>query len=122
MLSRVGDFQWGEIVIDAGAETALRQQSVSLLPAGVKEVSGQFQRGDIIYIVGEGGQRVACGIANYASTDVNRIKGVQSNHIQSLLGYHYGQEVVHRNNLVLLTESTNTGGRPKAMDARSRAT
>jgi glutamate 5-kinase len=102
MLSRVRDSQWGEIIIDAGAVQVLQQQNVSLLPAGVKEVKGRFQRGDIIYIAGERGQRIACGIANYASADISRIRGFRSDRIQSILGYHYGQEVVHRNNLVLL--------------------
>jgi glutamate 5-kinase len=102
MLSRLQDSQWGEIVVDAGAVRALRQQSVSLLPAGVRGVKGDFQRGDIVYINGEAGESVACGIANYRSSDIARIRGLRSDRIQSTLGYHYGQEVVHRNNLVLL--------------------
>jgi glutamate 5-kinase len=122
MLSRVRDSQWGEIVVDAGAVQALQEQNVSLLPAGVKDVKGEFQRGDIIYIIGERGQRIACGIANYPSVDIARVRGFRSDRIQSILGYHYGQEVVHRNNLVLLTESTSTGGKPTDMDTRSRPT
>ena len=102
MLGRVKDSHWGEIVVDDGAIRALSEQSVSLLPAGVKDVRGEFQRGDIIYITGEGGQRIACGIANYTSADVARIRGFRSNQITGILGYQYGQEVVHRNNLVLL--------------------
>ena len=92
----------GEVFVDAGAASALETAHSSLLPAGVHEVKGQFQRGDIIYIVGMEGRRIACGIANYASEDVARILGVHSHQIQGALGYHYGQEVVHRNNLVLL--------------------
>ena len=61
-----------------------------------------FQRGEIVSIVGNGGDRLACGITNYSSKDVDRIKGLRSDQIQSILGYHYGQEVIHRNNLVLL--------------------
>lgn len=102
MLSRVQDNRWGEITVDDGAVRALRKQSVSLLPAGVKEVKGDFLRGDIIYISGEKGQRIACGIANYTAADIARISGFRSDRIQSILGYHYGQEVVHRNNMVLL--------------------
>ncbi len=102
MLSRLQDSQWGEIVVDAGAARALREQTVSLLPAGVRQVKGDFQRGDIIYINGEDGESVACGIANYRSSDIARIRGLRSDRIQPTLGYHYGQEVVHRNNLVLL--------------------
>ncbi len=96
----------GEIVVDAGAASALREQSRSLLPAGVSGVQGNFQRGDTVYIVtppeAPGPSRVACGIANYGSADVERIKGIRSDRIQEVLGYHYGQEVVHRNNLVIL--------------------
>ncbi len=107
MLSRVLDSNWGEVVVDAGAAEALVQRSVSLLPAGVKTVTGDFQRGDIIYIVleyaaGEQGRRIACGIANYSSADITQIRGLRSGQIPGVLGYHYGQEVVHRNNLVLL--------------------
>jgi glutamate 5-kinase len=81
---------------------ALQKQGVSLLPAGVMNVKGQFRRGDIVYINGEGGNRVACGIANYTAADIARISGLRSDRIQGILGYHYGDEVVHRNNLVLL--------------------
>ena len=92
----------GEIVVDAGAVQALRKRNGSLLPAGITGVNGDFQRGDIVYILDQGGRRIACGIANYKSEDIRRILGVRSNRIQSILGYHYGEEVVHRNNLVLL--------------------
>ena len=96
----------GEIVVDTGAAAALRDQSRSLLPAGVSGVQGDFQRGDTVYIVtptgGPSPARVACGITNYGSTDVERIKGIRSDRIQEVLGYHYGAEVVHRNNLVIL--------------------
>jgi glutamate 5-kinase len=122
MLSRVRDSRWGAITVDQGAEQALRNQSVSLLPPGVKDVKGQFQRGDIIYITGEDGHRIACGIANYAASDIARIMGYRSKRIQGILGFQYGQEVVHRNNLVLLTESTSTGGRPTDTDTSSRPT
>jgi glutamate 5-kinase len=102
MLSRVRDSQWGELIVDAGAASALQDRSVSLLPAGVRAVHGEFHRGDIIYISREPHQPIACGIANYNSVDIARILGYRSDRIPGILGYHYGQEVVHRNNLVLL--------------------
>ena len=102
MLSRVKDSQWGEIEVDGGAADALRHRHVSLLPAGVRSVRGEFHRGDIVYIVDEPGRRIACGIANYAAADIARIQGYRSDGIAAILGYHYGQEVVHRNNLVLI--------------------
>ena len=92
----------GEIVVDDGAAAALRDWSRSLLPAGVRDVEGEFQRGDIVSVSTVAGERVACGISNYGSADVARIKGSRSDRIQDILGYHYGQEVVHRNNMVLL--------------------
>jgi glutamate 5-kinase len=102
MLSQAGGSQSRQIVVDNGAVAALQKQGVSLLPAGVMNVKGQFRRGDIVYINGEGGNRVACGIANYTAADIARISGLRSDRIQGILGYHYGDEVVHRNNLVLL--------------------
>ena len=102
MLSRVGDGGWGQVVVDDGAVAALRRGAVSLLPAGVRSVVGDFSRGDIIYVSDLTDQHVACGIANYSAADVGRIRGMRSDRIVDTLGYHYGQEVIHRNNLVLI--------------------
>ena len=92
----------GEVMVDDGAASALEKNNRSLLPVGIEKVTGEFQRGDIIYIVGTEGRRIACGIANYGSEAVQRIRGLHSDEFQGTLGYHYGEEVVHRNNLVLL--------------------
>lgn len=92
----------GCIVVDAGAVRALREQGTSLLPAGVLGASGPFQRGDIVTITDAAGEQIAYGIANYSDADINRIKGHRSDRIVDILGYGYGAEVVHRNNLVLL--------------------
>jgi glutamate 5-kinase len=92
----------GCIVVDAGAERALREQGTSLLPAGVLGASGPFQRGDTVTITNAAGDSIAYGIANYSDSDINRIKGHRSDRIVDILGYAYGAEVVHRNNLVLL--------------------
>ena len=100
MLSGIS--QRGEVFVDAGAVSALREKNRSLLPAGITRVDGDFSRGDIVFITGQEGRRIACGIANYGSEDITRIRGAQSGDIESTLGYHFGQEVVHRNNLVLL--------------------
>lgn len=100
MLSGIS--QRGEVFVDAGAAIALREKNRSLLPAGITGVEGDFSRGDIVYITGHKGRRIACGIANYGSEDIDRIRGTQSSDIESTLGYQYGQEVIHRNNLVLL--------------------
>ena len=92
----------GKLVIDDGAVLALKKQNRSLLPAGVVGVEGEFQRGDVVDIFDSEGSQVGCGISNYSSKDISRIKGAQSETISSLLGYEYGTEVIHRNNLVLV--------------------
>lgn len=88
--------------VDTGAVRALRQQNRSLLPAGVRTVQGSFQRGEVVLILGPQGDRVAAGIANYNAADIRRIIGLRSDSIGATLGYQYGAEVVHRNNMVVL--------------------
>jgi glutamate 5-kinase len=87
--------------IDQGAVTALKKGR-SLLPAGIVEVKGRFDRGDSVNIVGPEGKPVACGVANYSAADLDRIKGCRSAEITQILGYHLGDEVIHRNNVVML--------------------
>jgi len=92
----------GKLVVDSGAALALKKQKRSLLAAGIKQVEGKFQRGDIVNIYSPEGSRLGCGITNYSSADIGAIKGAHSREIVALLGYDYGSEVVHRNNLVVL--------------------
>jgi glutamate 5-kinase len=92
----------GAIIVDAGAARALTERSKSLLPAGVRDVQGPFKRGDTVNIVLPDGQPIACGITNYDDRDLTAIRGLRSDRIESVLGYQYGSEVVHRNNLVVL--------------------
>ena len=92
----------GEIVIDEGARKALLDGQSSLLPAGIKEVLGSFDRGDIVSITNHGRVKLAAGITNYASEEIQAISGVRSNCIEGLLGHHYGDEIIHRNNMVVL--------------------
>jgi len=92
----------GSIAVDAGASRALREQGRSLLPAGVRDVEGDFQRGDAVAITDGDGQRIAYGIANYSAQEILHIRGLRSERIEEVLGHHYGGEVVHRDNLVLL--------------------
>jgi len=92
----------GRLVVDSGAAVALKKQKRSLLAAGIKQVEGKFQRGDIVNIYSPEGSRLGCGITNYSSADIGAIKGAHSREIAGLLGYDYGSEVVHRNNLVIL--------------------
>jgi glutamate 5-kinase len=91
----------GEITVDAGAVEALRRQGRSLLPAGITAVRGPFDRGDIVEVRDPDGARLGVGISDYTSDDVERIRGRRSSEITTTLGYAYGDEVIHRNNLAL---------------------
>ena len=88
--------------LDPGAVTALTKQGRSLLPAGITNVRGQFERGDIIQLYGHNDIPIAVGISNYSSAETARIQGKKSSQIVEELGYNYGSAVVHRNNLALL--------------------
>jgi glutamate 5-kinase len=92
----------GNIIVDDGAAKVLRERKTSLLPAGVREVEGTFQRGETVCVVDGAGGRIACGISNYSSDEILRIRGIRSDKIEKVLGHHYGAEVLHRNNMVLL--------------------
>ncbi len=100
MISRLASR--GKIVVDDGAAAALRKKKGSLLPAGVRDTEREFRRGDMVDIVDEQGHRIACGMSNYSAAEIQAIKGAHSREIMPLLGYEYGAEVVHRNNLVVL--------------------
>ncbi len=91
----------GHIVIDAGAVSALRGQGRSLLPAGVASVTGTFERGDAVEIRDAAGSRVGVGTTNYAAAELAKIQGQHSDRITDTLGYSYGDEVIHRDNMVL---------------------
>jgi glutamate 5-kinase len=90
------------VQVDVGAAAAIRHHGRSLLAAGVRGVVGRFGRGDPIAVLATDGERVACGLANYSAAEVEQIKGLHSQSIATALGYAYGQEVIHRNNLVVL--------------------
>ena len=101
----------GSLSIDSGAVTALRKQNKSLLPAGITRITGKFARGDVIDVISdETGEQIACGITNYDSDDIGVIKGSHSDRIAELLGYEYGTEVLHRNNLVIILTQGGSGG------------
>ena len=92
----------GQIIVDAGAATALLEQNRSLLPAGIIQVKGRFERGNIVALVHPEENRIAMGIVNYDSVDIKKIMGSRSDRIETTLGYGYGQEVMHRNNLIIV--------------------
>ena len=92
----------GKLVIDSGAALALKKQNRSLLAAGIKQAEGKFNRGDVVDIYDADGYHLGCGITNYGYADIDKIKGVHSKNIATLVDFDYGSEVVHRNNLVVL--------------------
>ncbi len=96
-----GNSVHGSITVDAGAARAL-QKGGSLLPVGVTGVTGEFDCGDTVKVVNPSGGEIACGLANYGSEDLLRISGKRSNEIEAILGSDYADEVIHRDNLVLL--------------------
>jgi glutamate 5-kinase len=95
----------GRIVIDAGAVRALCERGRSLLPAGILRVEGEFRIGESVTCVNESGQEVARGLAGYSSIDVARLAGQRTNAIERVLGYSNGEEIIHRDDLVLMSET-----------------
>ena len=89
------------IIIDAGAKRALRAGG-SLLPVGISAIKGDFDRGDIVPVRGSDNKDYAIGLVNYSSEDVRRIMGRQSGEIEVLLGFAFGDEVIHHNNMTVL--------------------
>lgn len=92
----------GSLVIDEGAVSALIQGGKSLLPAGIISVEGEFDTGDAVYCVNLRGNRIAKGLTNYSSLEISKIKGKKTSQIEDVLGYKYSEEVIHRDNLVLV--------------------
>lgn len=91
----------GKLVLDSGAVKVLRDSGKSLLAVGIKSLSGQFSRGEVVSCVDESGKEVARGLVNYSAEELGILKGQSSENIEKLLGYAGEEEVVHRDNLVL---------------------
>jgi glutamate 5-kinase len=93
----------GTLHLDAGAERALAQGGRSLLPSGVRAVEGTFGVGDCVRCLGPDGTEVARGLVSYPAAELDRIKGAHTRDIQRLLGYKASDEVIHRDDLVVVT-------------------
>ncbi|SIQ80763.1 glutamate 5-kinase [Marinobacterium stanieri] len=91
----------GTLVLDAGAVKALVEGGKSLLPAGVRSVSGDFSRGEMVIMMDESGRVIARGLANYGAVDADKIIGRPSSVIEEQLGFMGEEELVHRDNLIL---------------------
>ena len=92
----------GSLTLDGGAVRVLKEQGKSLLPVGVKSVVGDFNRGDLVRCVDESGRDVARGLANYNASESRLIIGKSSQLIAEILGYCDDEELIHRDNLVLV--------------------
>ncbi|ABD80273.1 glutamate 5-kinase [Saccharophagus degradans] len=92
----------GRLTLDDGAVKVLREQGKSLLPVGVRAVEGYFTRGELVLCEDTAGREIARGLVNYSSDETNKIKGASSSRIDSLLGYKDYDELIHRDNLVLV--------------------
>jgi len=91
----------GFLVLDDGACRAVRQGGRSLLPVGVVSVGGRFDKGDVVGLRDEAGSEFARGLTNYRSAEVDRIKGLRTEQIETVLGHRPYEEIVHRDNMAL---------------------
>ena len=99
----------GALHLDAGAERALARGGRSLLPSGVRAIEGGFGVGDCVRCLGPDGREFARGLVNYGAAELDKIKGAHTRDIEQLLGYKGSDEVIHRDDLVLVAASTGEG-------------
>jgi glutamate 5-kinase len=92
----------GRLQVDAGARQAVEKQGRSLLPIGVVQVTGAFGKGDVVSLSDSEGKEFGRGLTNYSSTDAARICGLRTEQISAILGTLPYEEVVHRDNLVVI--------------------
>ncbi len=98
----------GRIVIDEGAALALIESGRSLLPAGILRVEGDFQIGDSVCCVDDQGREIARGLAGYSAKDIQHLAGRSTKEISRVLGYTNGDEIIHRDDLVLVRDHTDS--------------
>lgn len=92
----------GRVFVDEGAKEALLKKGKSLLPSGIKDVDGSFDSGEVVHCVDMRGMEFARGVANYSSSEIQKIKGLKTTDIEKKLGYKVYDEVIHRDNLVVM--------------------
>lgn len=92
----------GSLIVDEGAIDALINKKKSLLPSGIRQIEGHFEIGDPLEVKSESGKIIAKGLVNYSSIELNKIKGIKSSEIEQVLGYKYVDEIIHRDDLVVL--------------------
>ncbi|MFZ1060795.1 MAG: glutamate 5-kinase [Candidatus Rokuibacteriota bacterium] len=92
----------GRLTVDAGARSALVERGKSLLPSGVVEVEGEFHAGEVVSLSAADGKEFARGLTNYDAAELRKIQGAKTKDLEERLGYKSFDEVIHRDNLVLL--------------------
>lgn len=92
----------GSLTVDEGAEKVLNTSGSSLLAVGIKSVEGDFNRGEVVACISKSGKQIACGLVNYNADEVRRLLGQPSDKINEILGYINEDEIIHRDNLVLV--------------------
>lgn len=97
----------GSIVIDSGAEEAVKSKGKSILPVGIVKVEGKFSKGDTLKVFSQGGELIAKGISNFSDEEINKIKGMNEKQILKKFGSLICDEVIHRNSLVVFKEVDN---------------
>lgn len=95
----------GDLTLDEGAVTALQERGRSLLPIGIREVRGTFGIGAPVRCIDRQGNVIGIGLTNYKSSEIENIKGRHSEEIEGLIGYKHSDEVIHRDNFVLISET-----------------
>jgi glutamate 5-kinase len=91
----------GRVILDAGAQRAVKDQGRSLLPIGVLRVMGTFNKGDVVSLCDADGGEMGRGLSNYSSADAARICGLRTEQIAEVLGELPYEEIIHRDNLVI---------------------
>lgn len=94
----------GALLVDKGAEKAIQEKGKSLLPRGVLAVKGEFQEGDLVAVCNSQGEEIARGLVNYSNKELALIKGLYTKDIISVLGHKHYDEIIHRDNLVVIKE------------------
>jgi glutamate 5-kinase len=103
----------GRLRLDPGAVRALMERGRSLLPAGISGIEGRFGMGDLVACLAPDGREIARGLSAYDSAEVDRIKGLSTKQAAQVLGYSNGDEVIHRDDLVLVEPAPPATGAPE---------
>jgi glutamate 5-kinase len=92
----------GILTLDSGAASKVSKNGASLLAVGIKEIEKTFERGAVVHLVSPTGQHIAAGLTNYSSQEITKLIGKKTDQIEECLGYTCGNEIVHRDNMIVL--------------------